>query len=189
MNRNFLFVLFAVAHLCFASDSRLIETVSGLWGAEDAVTLQRILQAAETDGLAVTCLENKVREGIAKNKPSQSIIAAVEKRATALRAIVGNNKNPAIADQSNLLFESEKKLSSPGPAVARLQKKPKTISSPGHGTHTEEINSSHDHIGFDKPKSICEDKIEKRLEKQESRLEKLEQKQEKRSSNFKDKKR
>ena len=205
MNRIFFFILFTAITLGFASDQRLIKLVSSQWDTEHIQTLLRILHTAEQDGLNEQCLENKVREGIAKNKSAESIIIAVEKRETALRAIVKNEKNASHAAQSRLLFEAEKALSHSQPVPDRLGKtistsnkkppyqfkaaeKQQEVPLAGRMRNQAGNTSSLRRMLPVELNSTNEDKLDKRLEKQELKLEKLERKQERNSARLSGKK-
>jgi hypothetical protein len=205
MNRIFFLLLLAAITLGFASDQRLIKLVSSQWDTRHVQTLLLILHTAEQDGLNEQCLENKVREGIAKNKSAESIIIAVEKRETALRAIVKNEKNASLAAQSKLLFETEKASSHFQPVPDRHdiiistsnRKTPvqlkeaenhQEVPQAGRMRNQADNTSSLRRTLPDEINAINEDKLDKRLEKQELKLEKLEQKQERNSARLNGKK-
>jgi hypothetical protein len=205
MNRIFFIALFTAIAFCFAADEGLIKTVSSQWDSQEVQTLLQILHAAEKDGLNVHCLENKVREGIAKNKPAKRIIAAVEKRETTLRAIVKKEKNLPAAAQSKLLFETEKASTQPRPTLDRPQervlssekktvaqlKEPRgqqEVSQGGRIKNRSDAVSSRQRRLSDGQKSFSEEKFDKLLEKQESKLDKIERKLEINSARFKNKK-
>lgn len=80
MNKSCVLTILCIFAVSQGFDQKLIERASQKWTATEVETLTLILKDAENRNLYVQILEDKLREGLAKNIAADKVLRAIDKR-------------------------------------------------------------------------------------------------------------
>jgi predicted ribosome quality control (RQC) complex YloA/Tae2 family protein len=122
MNKLLIIALLTAAPAVFAVDRQLVDAVRQNFDAQQSAAIISQLNDAERQGLPLTALENKVREGLAKKVPAERIVAAVAQRRGNLTVAVSRS-SPAEVNRTLFTIEREATLAAAAKNAGPLPEK------------------------------------------------------------------
>jgi hypothetical protein len=99
-------LLLLLIQSAFGFDKGLLDTLAYRWDKNSIDALQQILLTVEKKGLPTAQIENKVWEGLAKNRSAEEILAAVAHRQALMISVPAG---ATVSDAARMLYEIEKK--------------------------------------------------------------------------------
>jgi hypothetical protein len=103
-----LFII-VLAFSSFALDQSLVSKIQAAMDNEVAGKMIALLKEAEDQDLPLEPLENKILEGLAKQKPAEAILGAILTRKSRMAGIVQDNQGSVPSNYNHLLYTVEKR--------------------------------------------------------------------------------